>query len=46
MQDCSVFKLNLPDFQLEWCELKLGGVMGAAPYKVWKVILHKVLKWC
>jgi len=30
-------------FKLEQCKLKVGGVMGAAPYKIWEVISHKVL---
>ena len=37
MQDCSVLKLNLSDFNLEWYKLKLGGMVGAAQYKVWEV---------
>ena len=45
MQDCSVFNAKFMIFKLEWCKLKLGGVMGTAPYKVWEVMAHQVLKW-
>ena len=40
MQDWSVRFSNLYGVNLS----KVGGVMGATPYKVWEVLSHKVLK--